>query len=221
MRLLFWGMVTLFLTSGCDSDRFLGYNYEARKVAQSLKITGRISDSRTGAGVPRALINIGGQTASCDFAGNFSFNYLTTEDVGLGQTQPLVVSSEKYFSHVAELTLYPDANNLNIALEYAAPIVLASGHAGGEVWANVRDYQGVDNLSTVQVSAYYYNPGTRQTREFFFPMVRDQILDGETARYTGTLPESVEDQTWGLITAFYFINPRDKDGFTDRFRYQF
>lgn len=192
-RLLVVYMMMLVFTN-CDTNHFLGYNYEAEQVNQPVEISGKITNVFTGEPVTDALVTVENIPDSTDWMGEFRLRVLLGEDERSGHPVAVAVRSKKYFPLDTTAVIYPEGNIVEQSLIYAAPIVLESSlDSNYHSRAVLLDYQGVDNIMSVQCLGYYLHsiPNSNLPAWIAFEMTRTEILDANTAVYEGDLDDEI------------------------------
>lgn len=207
-------IIILPLSTGCDYEKFIGYDNEGQEILETTRVHGRIIHYFTHKPVNYARIQIGGQETLTNVNGEYALNYLLSEDEKRNKPTSIKISAENYFPVEFEEVLSPVENEFNYRLKYAAPIVEKAIRRPNPVNRNemvcqaiVTDYQGLENIE--QVTAYYplqYYDGTKDTLESIMQNVR---LVGP---YTFYFQSKVMNQT-GFDLA-YWITAGDKDGFS-------
>ena len=186
--------LTMVVFTNCDTNKFLGYDYKAEQVNQAVPISGKITNAFTGAPVRDALVLVENVADSTDQLGEFQLQALLGEDERSGRPVSVAVRSEKYFPLDTTAVIYPQNNVLDQRLIYAAPIVLESSlDSNYHSRAVLFDYQGVDDIVSVQCLGYYLHsiPNSNLPAWIAFDMIRTEILDANTAVYEGELDNEV------------------------------
>lgn len=203
----------LLLTGGCNSEKYLGYNYEAENYLEIASFYGKVSNGFTGEDVPFASIRIEEQGATADARGNYRFNYRLSNDARLGKEVELVISAANYFPYVERKSVFPGAFELNISLEYAAPIIEATGcYDMTFCQAIVFDYQGVNDIDTVTAHFQYLGANNTVTYEFDVGLKRLRTVSANRAHYQAIV-NPVSPQ-YGTLNRWYTVTARDKSGYS-------
>ena len=222
-------LLLLWMGAGCDSDRFLGSNYEARSVASVIRIEGELQNVFTGDEVDSAEVSINFQRAYSGVDGHFSLNYVLEANAGMSVPVPLTIRADKYYPIDTTLTVLPADNYLNVSLTYAAPLVPfsqrfppGSNPDAYPIEALVFDYQGIATVDSVKAIGLYWD-GTYKIRvETTFPMVRRQVVDQYSAWFEGELPGFIynlnvpEPSLSAIYSGIHGIYVRDNEGYWQR-----
>ncbi len=202
------------LLTGCDYEKFIGYDNEGQELLETTRVYGRIIHYYTHKPVNYARVQVGGQETLTNVNGEYALNYLLSDDERRNKSTPIKISAANYFPVEFEEVLSPVENEFSYRLKYAAPIVEKAIRRTNPVNRNelvcqavVTDYQGPDNLE--QVAAYYplqYYDGSKDTLETIMNMV------GIKGPYTFYYQSKVMNQT-GFDLAYRVIAV-DKDEFS-------
>ena len=229
-----WGLLAaalIFLTGGCDIDRYLGSEYDAEAVASIIDIRGQVSNVFDGRPVEAAELFMAGQYAVTDSMGRYLLPFVRGFDEEFNRPIDVRILAEDYFPFDTTIFVLPAGNVLSPRLVYGAPIVESSarsfvtGDHRTRVRATVMDYQGVDNLAVVEAIGIYYDADNKMTLEVPFPMIRIQQLDERRAVYEAWLDPMVENRgpageaMAALLGDRHAIAARDRDGFDERVYY--
>lgn len=199
--------------SACDSQKYFGYNYEAEMFVEIASFYGRVTNGFTGESVPFATIRIEDQGAMADARGNYRFNYRLSNDARLGKELELVIAAPNYFPHVQRKPVFPGTFELNVSLEYAAPIIELTGCFDMTFCqAIVFDYQGVNDIDTVTAHFQYLGANSTVTYEFDAGLKRLRTVSPNRAHYQATV-EPVSPQ-YGTLSRWYTVTARDKSGYS-------
>lgn len=214
MKKLYFAVLSVFLISGgCDTQKYLGYNYEAENYVEIASFYGRVSNSFTGEYVPFATIRIEEQGARADERGNYRFNYRLSNDARLGKEVELVISAPNYFPHLEKKSVFPGTFELNVSLGYAAPIIESTGcYDMTFCQAIVFDYQGVEDIDTVSAHFQYIGANNTVTYEFDAGLKRLRTVSPNRAHYQAAV-EPVSPQ-YGTLNRWYTVTARDKSGYS-------
>jgi hypothetical protein len=211
-------LLSLLTLINCDTDRFLGYNYEAESLVESAPISGRVTNIFTSAPVTSATIKIGSYETLTDINGGYLLVYSLGTDEERDRPIPVTVSAPNYFSKSLETIIYPQALELNFSLEYAAPIIESAVITPRDILtvncdATVFDYQGVDDIDSV-IAVFTYFDSLKARTEIPVDMTRLQILSQNRAAYQCTA-RYVNRLYGDLNTKGFQIIAKDKSGFVD------
>lgn len=217
-------LAALLLWSGCDGERFMGYRYEARSVAERTPVTGRITGHFSGALIEGARISLNGQVTVSDSVGVYRLDYWHSGDELLGANLPLVVTADPYLPAERTVQLVPGGNRFDVTLDFAAPTVRGITQVNDSLFrAEVADYQGVTEIASVRLIGYYYDGGLRKQFTAAYPMHNRGIIDTQAALFEGVLPLLGSDGTYlGIrVTDFYHVALADIHGYRDTLRFTF
>ncbi len=210
---LLLNLIGLFI--GCDSDRYLSYNFTVDSPAKVTKISGVIKHLYTGEGVKNAQITFDTQFVESANNGEFLLNFILSGDEQFDKTYPVRITAEGYYPLDTTIVIYPNENVASYVLDYGAPVVLSAElTAQNLAFATVRDYQGISTIDTVTVLGYFIDtvPGSNRTVWLEYPMVRTQILDERTAIYEGFIQYD-NDLPGSLVYSRMRVFARDNEGF--------
>lgn len=213
MKILYALILLMFLVlTGCDSEKFLNFNYEAERLSKRARVSGVITNKFTGFGVAFARVQIDDQETMSDSAGGYQMEYILSADADQGREIPLRIEAENY--HILEMrrVFYPEETRLDVELEYGAPIVEAAVMVNARICqALVFDYQGMDNIATVTVRLHYRDDSNNIVQ------TRDVIMSyrGEEAPGLGRFQADVPADYPRRDGDFIIVTALDKDGFSD------
>jgi len=219
------GLFMFLLFGGCDAEKFVGYNYDAEQLAKSADITGQITNIFTNEPVVEANVNVVGQTATTNQAGEYFLDYIFRGDEELDKMIPVTISAEKYYAIDTTIIIYPSNNQLNIKLVYGAPLILESERTDTTecciiIRAVIFDYQGISDIDSVFAHVWYYwdngiNDNVDEVRTL---MSRTATIDEYSAEFRCEIPIQtvIQDGIGSLIPAGrHKIVVNDKSGFNE------
>ena len=207
-----------FLLAGCDLEKFTGYDHDAQPVPNSARIYGKITNRFTGEPVEKALIRIGEQATFSDANGAYDFFYFLAEDDERNRPNRLTISASKYNRIDTSLVIFPE-NRVNKKMEYAAPIITRIALVGGICQAEIFDYQGFEDISTVYGSFYYGHYGERLwTLNTSQALTRVHADPPNTAYFETVVPEEIPG--FGLLKPFFKIFAQDRRANSDSTSYE-
>ena len=209
---VFW-LGLLWVICGCDTDKFLGYDYQAERVDHATTINGAVRNIFTEAPVARVRIDIGGQIAFTNNRGQFGMIYQSGEDEALSRPIPVRLSATNYFDFDTVLVIYPRDNRLDVRMVYAAPIIQSASLADSICTAQIMDYQGVEDIDSVISVGFYFLDETDSVFSHRILMGQIDTIDDYAAVYRSIVPDSLNGA--GLIRPRYNIIAVDKSGFRD------
>lgn len=197
----------------CNSDKYLGYSYDAQLPNNEALISGRVVDFFTNLPVSGAIIEINGQQATTNSAGTYQMAYQVAQDEGFSRAISVTITHENYFPFHTSLVIYPLDNHLDAQLVYAAPIILESSCIDSVCSVQVFDYQGVSDIDSVFTINLYYDSDSNYTFQDTLPMFLLNTIDDNTGMFQTTVPDCVA--TGKIITARYWILAIDKSDYRD------
>lgn len=203
----------LGLFSGCDWDKYFGYQNEAQALANHTEISGTVQNLFTGQPVKNALVRFGTQETLTDTGGFYNFNYILSDDEQRNKPTPFAVEKHNYYSHFGETKLLPGTDEYNFDLVYAAPIIVDTKRRPMQeliCQAIIRDYQGIASLQSVDV-IYIENDvqgnvadSVRQTMK----MVK--LVSTQEAYY------QLKTEISARTAPYYYVQVTDNEGYSDR-----
>jgi hypothetical protein len=149
----------IFSLLGCE--QYIGYNYEADEVNNTVRIYGQVVNTFTGEAVDSALVQIGVQKTLTDEYGNYTIHYIMGVDDQRDKPVQVIVSSKNYATHSSQFIVYNESKNYNIPLVYVAPIIKETtlGYEDGNNALTcevlVLDYQGTNDIRLVKGTFFY------------------------------------------------------------------
>ncbi len=206
------------LIIGCDTEKFLGYNYDAEKFTETAFVSGKVTNKFTDKPVKEATIQIGQQRSLTNDLGFFTMDYILTEDAKLNKEIPITVSAEDYHSLTSSRVITPDSIEIDFRLEFAAPIIEATVNFQlTYCQAIIFDYQGINNIDTVFAHFQYVNSSTfLVVREFDAGLEQKQVVSENRGYYqTTVVPSVIENNDTLFLSPTYTITAKDKSGFSD------
>ena len=208
-------VILVLLITACDFEKYVGSNTSAEILAQSTKIFGQVNNIYTQEPVYKALVEIGGQTTLTNEKGEFSVNYLISDDEERNQPTKISITAPNYFSWQTEKILYPDLNEINRDLVYAAPIIRETVRVDGPgseqayiYQAIIKDYRGVANISKV-IAQQYYLPKVGGRTLIEIELKLHKFPTATVGHFQTIIPELRQ------IEAFYILIVENNDGYAD------
>jgi hypothetical protein len=209
--LLFFIFVLCF--SHCDLDKFTGYDHDAPPLPTSARIYGKLTNIFTAEPVNLAVIRIGEQATYSDENGEFEFFYFLAEDDARNKPNQLLISARNYATIDTMMVIFPE-NEIEKKLVYAAPIIKKIALIGPVCQAEVFDYQGYQDISSVYGSFYYTRPGERMwalnTTQALTRITSDSV---NTAYFQAMIPEEIAG--FGNLIQSFKIFARDRAAHSD------
>ncbi len=214
-RAIIFLLLMLGFISGCDSEKFLKYNYDAESLAKQAVITGNISNQFTLKNVENANIYFEDQFATTDYFGNYELRYQFSADADQGRAISVRIEAENFFALDTTQVVFPEPMAFSAKLEYAAPIIedLAIVVPENVCQALILDYQGVGNLTSVIVRLHYRDQqsGTVYTTRDV-PMSYVGNYSTYTYRFQCVIPADYPVTDKGDLI---LLSVQDADGFSD------
>jgi hypothetical protein len=200
-------------------DQYTGYNFDADSPQQTAKIYGIVENTFTNDPVINAFIRIGNLTTYSDNSGEYSVLYPLQTEEERDKPIPVVVEANNFFPFETSIIIYPNSTKLDIPLEYGAPLIKQNAfvytvYQLDPIYicqAIIFDYQGIDDIDTVQAT-FYYAKGDTDVISFKVMMDHIQNISDNTAYYQKIA--RVNAGEWILRTR-YDIRVTDKEGFSD------
>jgi len=165
LRLLLLSAALLY--TGCDIDRFTSFDHSAKKLQETIKVEGEVTDFNTHTQIPRVLVQVGSQQTKTGLSGKFSVNHILTEDDQYSRPVKISLSRHKYYPGEYEEVLIPGKTNFNYSMQRAAPmidttVVVQTAYKEDIVkykcQAIVKDYQGAHTINTVLAGLTFTKP---------------------------------------------------------------
>jgi hypothetical protein len=201
------------LLAGCDLDKFTGYTYDSDPLPATAKIYGRISNQFTGDPLYRAQIRIENQAAFTDENGDYIFYYHWSEDDQRDKPLPVRIGADKFHVLDTAFVVYPQTR-LNAGLIYGAPIIRHSALVNGICQVIVFDYQGAEDITTVEANFFYKRAGERQPSLKIEKSLFRVMIDSTYYGFYQTVVET-EIEGFGTLINSYHMKAMDKDLFSD------
>lgn len=197
----------------CDIEKFTGYDHTAPPLPISAQIYGKVTNLFTGEPVDMATIRIGEQATFSDEHGEFEFYYFLAEDDERNKASRLIISEKHYTTIDTTIVIFPE-NKVDKKLEYACPIIKRTALIGGICQAEVFDYQGFQDISSVYGSFFYRLPGDKMwALNTSQALTRVAVDSPNTAYFQTSLPEEIPG--FGLLQTSFKIFARDRGVHSD------
>ena len=211
-------VLIIVMLFSCDSDRFLSYNYQAQSVIKITEITGSVTHRFTARPVSNATITIENQSTITDQNGDYEMSYQMSSDAELGRAIPIRINAENFFELESPQVLLPEPIQLNYVLEYAAPIIDAAAIVDATVCqALITDYQGPQDVVSVNVKLHYKDPATGTTLGTVdVPMNYVGQHATNVHRFQIFVPVGYPVTVYG---DFIIVTARDSKGYVDELRH--
>jgi len=213
MKILYVFVLIMFLFStGCNSEKFLKYNYDAEELAESAAISGTVINKFTRRGVAFAAIEFEDQKTTADSVGGYFLNYILSPDAGQNLAISIRIDAVNYFSLDTSLIVFPEDTRIDFSMEYAAPIIEAVVIVNSQILqALVRDYQGTGNIDSVKVRLHFKNSNGTTVRTEDIPLAFLGEQAPNVGRFQAFTPPDYPPSETHFIIGF----AKDKDGFSD------
>lgn len=155
-------ILMLFLISNCDLEKLSNYKYDNDPIPESAKIYGTLINKYTFSPVAGAHISIHNQSTISDKDGNYVLYYHYIEDEDRNQPVSIRFTQEEYLTVDSSFVIFPE-NEINAFLPYASPEIRRIGLVDtiGICQAIVHDYQGFNDIASVEVHLAYRVPGEK------------------------------------------------------------
>jgi len=208
-------VLLLLLSSGCDSEKFFGYKYDAEILVQSAKLQGRVINMFTGEIVENARIEVNNQFTYSDERGNYQLVYILSDDEIRNKESTIEVSAENYHAFTISRLLNPEETIfLDFSLEYGAPIIeeIASPFLS-LVQAIVFDYQGYGDIRSVTAHIDYVDSFNNIYAEFDIPLNFHGIENQFRAHYQIPVSSTMNQY---VLSYLFAVSAIDRSGFSHR-----
>jgi hypothetical protein len=211
--------VLLFIiSSGCDSEKFFGYQYDAEILVESARLQGKVINMFTGERVENAKIVVNNQFTYSDERGNYQLIYILSDDEIRNKESKIEVSAENYHTFTITRLLNPEETVfLDFSLEYGAPIIEeAASPFLSLVQAIVFDYQGYSDIRNVTAHIDYVDSYNNIYAEFDIPMNLHGIENQFRAYYQVTVSSTMDQY---VLSYLFAVSAVDMSGFSNRIRH--
>lgn len=217
MKIKYFSISVLILCS-CDFDKYVGYDADAQKLLTTSPVQGKITHYYTNDPVSSAFIKVGLQETLTDINGDYSINYVLTDDEERNKPAHIHITAHNFYPESLTTIIEPLGNRHNFQLKYAAPIILKAARRItileiGKEWikyqvicqAIVLDYQGAATISEA-FARFYYNDSADT---LYQPLSVKSMPSTSTAYLQGVYI--------GMLSfdLNYDINVQDDDGYSD------
>lgn len=211
--------LTMFLLHSCETERFLGYQYEAEAVSRFVSISGKLVNTfDRDEAVREAQISFEGQAAEpSDRQGVFNLDYAITGDEQFDRPINVRIQQPKYYTLDTTLIVRTGIDNVVWPMVYGSPRILSSVRSERTYTTTIFDYQGEQTVSRVQCAVYYRNSDD-DDHLYFLDMEKISTVDGNTAVYQQVFPPTVvvDDELRIFIGPHgHQIDVIDEEGFTE------
>jgi len=115
--------VLMVLLSGCDTERFTSYKQEARQLAKTTHIQGKIVDTFTQKPVWGAVFQAREQQTVSNRLGLFEMNLVLSEDDEYSRPMDIYIYANKFYPGSHQRVIMPLINHLRFTLDRAAPVI--------------------------------------------------------------------------------------------------
>jgi hypothetical protein len=208
--------VILFFFS-CDTEKYLGYNYEADQFTKEARIIGKVTNLFTNEPVWRAAVQINDFSTITNVDGEYSLGYILSQDDEFNKEALIIVSAINYHSDTTLTLIFEDQIEKNFQLEYGAPIIEATvNYQLTCCQAIIFDYQGVDDIVSVQGHFRYFSDSSGYVAlEFDTTLTRKDTVSANRAYYQAKVEPVIADGIDTLrLSPTHSITAIDKSGFT-------
>jgi len=209
-------LILMLYFSGCDFDRYTGYDYSAQDLLKAAPVSGRITHFYTGEVVTNALVRVGSQETLTDNTGSFNISYLLNTDTDRNRPVDFRVSAPNFYNISFTFLLEPTGNSFDLQLKYAAPVIKRTMRRTYRknkdfesiCQAEIVDYQGIETIESVSV-VYFY---TERPDSVVVQLQRVQILSENSAYFQARKITSD-------LKPFNYVIVRDQEQYTHRVLY--
>jgi hypothetical protein len=213
-----FGMIIL---SGCDIDRYIGYRTKGQPLIEYATIHGVLINKFTDDPVYGAHIVFGGLETYSGSNGDYQFIFPLTDNENRSKPVDVNIMVENYFPYHAQREVYPDLNEFNFTLTYAAPIIYDAARVADNkqfpfyyVQAVIRDYQGLGNIRKVTGIFPYagkYEGKTEYRQQL--TLLEADPLSSNTGHYQCQIPFEAPYKN------IFYIEVVDWDGYSDKIQH--
>ena len=206
--------------TGCDIDRFTSFDHSAKKLQETIKVEGQVTDFNTHAIIPRVLVQVGTQQTTTSLSGTFSVNHIFNEDDQYGRPVKINLSRHKYYSTEYEEVLIQGKTKFNYTMQRAAPLIDTAVVAivdeeeesltGYRCQAIVKDFQGSHTINTVLGEMTFTKQGSNP-QKMNISLQRTANVSGTESYWEGDFDK---ESSWNF-TGRYWLMAFDDDQFVD------
>jgi len=219
--LILFSLILLITLAGCDTDRYIGYQTKGQALIDYATINGKLVNKFTDEPVYGAHVIIEGLETYSGSNGDFKFIYPLSEDVNRTKPVDINIMVENFFPFHVQRQIYPDLNEFNFSLTYAAPIIFDAAKVQDNkqfpfyyIQAVIRDYQGLGNIKKVTGIFPYAGKhnGQKELRQDL-TLLESDPLNANTGHYQCQIPFEAPYET------YFYIEAVDRDGYSDRIQH--
>lgn len=210
-------LMIIFLFPGCDTEKYWGYKYDAEELTKQTKVFGKVTNLFTNEPVWRATVQINDQFTTTNLNGEYFLNYLLSKDDEFNKEARVIVSAQNYHSTTVSTLIFEDQLELNVQLEYGAPIIEATvNYQLTYCQAIIFDYQGVDDIDSVYGHFRYISDSSGfVAREIDTILTRKHIVSPNRAYYQVIVEPVISEGNDTLrLSPTHSITAIDKSDFT-------
>jgi hypothetical protein len=210
-------LTVILFFSGCDADRYLGYNYEADQFNKEARIIGKVSNLFTNEPVWKATVQINDFSTVTNLAGEYSLNYILSKDDEFNKEALIIVSAKNYHSDTTLTLIFEGQTEKNFQLEYGAPIIEATvNYQLTYCQAIIFDYQGVDDIVSVYGHFRYLSDSSGYVAlELDTTLTRKETVSANRSYYQVKVEPVIADGNDTLrLSPTHSITAIDKSGFS-------
>ncbi len=216
-KFLFISLIFFLLLISCE--KYTGFDFTGDVPAETAKIYGLVKNTFTNEPVAKARVTFGNYTTYTDKLGNYSIFYPIQTSEQRDQPIPVTVEAINFYPYQAAVILYPNSNELNVALEYGAPIIRQNAFVSYTFHqdpiyvcqALVIDYQGITDIDSVWAT-FYFESISSDIKTVNVKMDRISDVSDTEAYYQCIISVTLGD--WDL-RAGYDITAIDREGFSN------
>ncbi len=210
-------LIIAFSVFSCKE--FTSYNLTADAPGETADIHGTVTNKFTNLPVAQARIQIGNYTTYSDKNGAYSIVYGLQADEERDKPVPVLVQAQNFYSYQTNIIIYPQSTPLDFLMTYGAPLITENAFVPYLYHANsvfvcqveVLDYQGVDDIDTVEVTFHYKNQEDGSTQVYRTIMDRIKVVSENSAYYQSIASASNEPY---VLLPSYEVRATDREGFS-------
>lgn len=206
--------------TGCDIERFTSFDHSAKKLQETIKVEGVVTDFNTHSLISRVLVQVGSQQTWTSTSGTFSVNHILNEDDMVNRPVKISLSRHKYYPKEYEEVLIQGKTKFNYTMQRAAPLIdtaiVALIHEEEEFdieyrcQAIVKDFQGAHTINTVMGEMTFSKKG-ESPKKVIISLQRIANVSQTESYWQADFSES---QLWNF-TGRYWLMAFDDEQFVD------
>ena len=174
-------------------EKITGYNYDVKPLNNTVRVYGVVRNAFTDRAIEDAIVQIGIQTTSTDFYGEYQVQYILGAAENRDQPVPVIISAPDYQTLYTSFVIYPEPTHIDFQLVYAAPKIEKNAlfTTSGSDWycqAIVTDFQGVNDIKKVTASFYYVRPNSPDSYFVSYEFILIGSVNNITGMYQISVP---------------------------------